>query len=111
MTLYQRLSTALKPLGIPVQPDVDTKNRERCIVFHYDLRPVQFAGNRPCWYKALVQVHLFLPLGEDGVVLQGRVIRALAQAGFTWPEVVDATDEEGQHKVFECELLLGKDEW
>lgn len=111
MMLNQRLRTALEQLGMPVLPDVDTGNRERCMVFHYDLRPAQFAGNEPCWYKALVQVHLFLPLGEDGVALQGQVIRALAGAGFTWPEVVDATDEEGQHKVFECELLLGKDEW
>lgn len=111
MTVNQRLRTALEPLGMPVLPNVDTMHLERCIVFHSDLRPVQFAGNRPCWYIALVQVHLFLPLREDGVALQGQVVRALAQAGFSWPEVVDATDEEGQHKVFECELLLGKDDW
>ena len=37
MTLNQRIIQALKPLGLPVVPDVDTLHRPRCLVFNYNL--------------------------------------------------------------------------
>ncbi len=110
MTLNQRIIQALKPLGLPVVPDVDTLHRPRCLVFNYDLIPAQPADNRPTWYKALIQVHLYLPLGNDGRELRRQVMEALVDAGMTWPEIIDATDDETQHKVFECETLVGKDD-
>lgn len=110
MTLNQKLRQALEPLGLRLVPDVDTAHGERGCVLHYDLRPVQTADNAPLFYKALVQVHLFLPLEENGIALVGRAVRAVAAAGCTWPEVVDASDETGQHKVLECEYLIGKDD-
>ena len=42
------------------------------LVFNYDLLPAQPADNRPTWYKALIQVHLYLPLGTDGGNSGGR---------------------------------------
>ena len=66
MTLNQRIIQVLSPLGLPVVPDVDTLHRPRCLVFNYDLLPAQPADNRPTWYKALIQVHLYLPLGNEG---------------------------------------------
>ena len=92
MTLNQRIIQALSPLG------------------NYDLLPTQHADNRPTWYKALIQVHLYLPLGNDGRELRRQVLEALVDAGMTWPEIIDATDDETQHKVFECETLVGKDD-
>jgi len=110
MTLNQRIIQVLSPLGLPVVPDVDTLHRPRCLVFNYDLLPAQPADNRPTWYKALIQVHLYLPLGNDGRELRRQVMEALVDAGMTWPEIIDATDDETQHKVFECETLVGKDD-
>ena len=110
MTLNQRIIQALKPLGLPVVPDVDTLHRPRCLVFNYDLIPAQPADNRPTWYKALIQVHLYLPLENDGREIRRQVLEALVDAGMTWPGIIDATDEETQHKVFECETLVGKDD-
>lgn len=109
MTLNQRIIDALSPLGLPVVPDTDTGSRTRCLVFHYDLLPHQFADNAPMWYRALMQVHLFLPLGENGMQLCRRVGEALVRAGFTWPEVLDGADDQTQHKIFECEALIGKE--
>lgn len=65
MTVNQRLIQALCPLRLPVEPEVDTRYQSRCITFNYDLLPVQFADNRPILHKALIQVHLFLPLTEN----------------------------------------------
>lgn len=106
MTLNQVIRAGLEPLGLPVVPDVDTQHRPRCFTFHYDLLPVQFRDNGPAWYQALVQIHLFLPLGENSLALVERTAHALVLAGLTWPEVVDGTDESGQHKIFECEALV-----
>lgn len=105
MTINQRIRGALAGLGLPAVPNVDTKKRDRCFTFNYDLLPIGFADNCPSSYKALIQVHLFLPLKEDPLVLKERTILALAAVGFTWPEVVDASDDEAQHFVFECEAL------
>ncbi len=88
MTLNQRIIQVLSPLGLPVVPDVDTLHRPRCLVFNYDLLPAQPADNRPTWYKALIQVHLYLPLGNDGRELRRQVMEALVDAGMTWPEIV-----------------------
>lgn len=111
MTLNQRLRDALEPLGLPVIPDVDTQHRSRCLVFNYDLLPAQYADNGPLWYRALIQVHLYLPLEENGLGLLREVAGVLAGAGMTHPDIIDATDEKTQHKVFECEALVGKDDF
>lgn len=106
MNLNQRLIKALSPLGLPAAPDVDVKHRNRTFTFNYELLPTQFADGRPLYWRALVQVHLFLPLEEDSVALRGMVPGILAGAGFTWPEVVDATDGQSQHYVFETETIM-----
>lgn len=105
MTINDKIKRALAPLGLPVKAGVYQGNEVRYMTFNYDLLPCQFVGNRPIYYRALVQVHLFLPLGENGVVLRRQTAEALSGAGFTWPESIDASDEEGQHIVFECEII------
>ena len=95
-------------------PDVDTLHRERCFVFQYDEGPTVFCDDSPWLRTYHIQVHLFLPLGENGLALVERAERALLAAGLTRNfvindnpdvivDVVDATDEGGQHKVLECE--------
>lgn len=103
MTLNQRIIQALTPLGLPVVPDVDTLRRERCFVFYYDEAPTLFCDNVPWLFTFQIQVHLFLPLGENGLELVERAAQALTASGLSCPDVVDATDENGQHKVLECE--------
>lgn len=103
MTLNQRIIGALEPLGLPVVPDVDTLHRERCFVFQYDEGPTAFCDDQPWIRTYQIQVHLFLPLGENGLALVEGADRALRSAGLGPVDVVDAADEGGQHKVLECE--------
>lgn len=110
MTVNACLRGALSGLGLEVLPEVDEQHRERCFTFNYDMVPAQFADNRPMWYRCLVQVHLFLPLKENSVKLRQGAAAALFSAGFTWPEVVDASDEEAQHYVFETETITKLEE-
>lgn len=105
MKLNRRIIAALSPLGLPAAPDVELKNAKEYIVFNYDLLPVQFVGNKPIYWRALIQVHYFCPLGADRVAERGRIPGLLADAGFTWPEIVDATDKTAQHYVYETETI------
>lgn len=108
MTVNARLIKALEPLGRPVVPELYTDREESYFTFNYDLIPVQFAGNRPTYWKVLVQVHYFCPL-EENSIRRRRETAALTGAGFTWPEIVDASEKDIQHFVFECEIMIGED--
>lgn len=44
------------------------------------------------------------------MALLDRAVRAMAEAGFGRPEVVDAADENGQRKVLECETQAIEEE-
>ena len=105
MTVNERLIAALSPLGLPVLPDTDPGHRERCFTFNYDAQPYHWADDRPHYWRDLIQVHLFLPLVENGLELRGRAVTALVSGGFSWPEVLDLSDDDGQHYVYEVEYL------
>ena len=105
MTVNAMLLSALTPIMSIVRPDVYTGEETRYIVFNYDLVPTNFADNTTPLWKALVQVHLILPIGENSVALRARIATELKTAGFTMPEIIDATDKDSQHFVFETETI------
>lgn len=106
MTLNAMLLGALKPVVPTVAPGVYTGEETKYITFNYDLVPVNFSDNRTNWWKALIQVHLVLPLGENSVKLRADISSALVKADFTPPEIIDATDKDCQHYVFETESII-----
>lgn len=110
MGLNERIKTALLQFGDPVVPGLSTGEETRYYTFNYDLIPCQFAGNRPVYYKALVQVHLFAPLTFNYIRRTAETAQALAGAGFTWPDVVDASEKDARHFVFECEAITKNEE-
>ncbi len=55
----------------------------------------------------LVQLHWFIPRGINPLSKKRRLRAALIDAGFTAPEIINDTDEDGQHYVFECQYAGG----
>lgn len=106
MTLNATLLSALRPVLPTVAPDVYTGSEETYITFNYDLVPFGFSDDALRWWKALIQIHLVLPIGVNSVKLRGDLAAALMGAGFTPPEIVDATDKDRQHYVFETETII-----
>ena len=43
----------------------------------------------------------------DTIEKRRAIKKALAAAGTTWPSYTNASDKEGQHHVFECQLARG----
>lgn len=78
-------------------------------VFNYSTFGSGYADNDPTAEIFLIQVHLFAPLGTNLTRIKRKTKAALHEAGFTWPETVDASDEEGRHIVFEFQYAEGLD--
>ena len=70
------------------------------IVFNYTELPADFADDDAAHYRYLVQVHLYAPL-EKNTRTYRREIR---------PTVTPASDKNGQHYAFECEIAGGVDD-
>lgn len=109
VTVEERIVAALAPFGDPVEKSLLYAAAQdlppRYYTFSCSSFGADFGDDEPGHERWLVTVHYFAPLYNEDV--PGRVKktkRALYRAGFTWPSTVDASDQEGQHVVFECEI-------
>lgn len=107
MSVEARVKAALDVFGDPVEKsvlDAAAKQRPaRYYTFSCNSLGDDFGDDAPGCERCLVSVHLFAPLGENCVRRVRETKGALFAAGFTWPQSVDATDQDGQHYVLECE--------
>ena len=69
-----------------------------------------FADDDAAHYRYLVQVHLYAPLEKNTRTYRREISRRLVAAGFTRPTVTPASDKNGQHYAFECEIAGGIDD-
>ena len=90
-----------------VFPQVYTGGLLTYIVWNYNQIPQVYAESAPRAARYLVQVHFYLPFKKNPQAAILALSRALFEKDFTWPTVTDATDNEGQHWVLECEYADG----
>lgn len=107
MSIESRIIVALAPLDYKVYPNNYDGADEIYFVFNYNTFGDDYGDNRPQHEKALIQVHLFCPHEFNSVQLRKSAKLALLYAGFTYPNMTDASGKEGQHWVFECEIAEG----
>lgn len=107
MSVAARVKAVLDALGDPAEKSVldaaAKENPKRYYTFSCDSFGANFGDDEPGCERCLVHVHLFAPLDQNCFRQVRKTKKALFAAGFTWPEVTDATDQAGQHFVFECE--------
>lgn len=107
MTVNEKIINALKQFGIPVFPDFFDGDAPEYFTFNYaDDRPADFGDDIPLHIVAYMQIHYFCGMDKDYLSIKKKIRKALFDAGFTYPEVTDATIvEDGiRHLVFECEI-------
>ena len=97
------LQAALQPLGLPVFPVLYTGDEKEYIVTNHTDLPQVFAERMPAAARHLVTVRYFLPWKHNPNPMILQISRALSDAGFTWPSVTEASDNEGQCYALECE--------
>ena len=107
MNIEARVKAVLDTLGDPAEKSVlDAASKEhptRYYTFVCDSFGDAWGDDEPGCERCPVSVHLFAPLNENCIQQVKTTKQALFAAGFTWPRVVDATNQDGQHYVFECE--------
>lgn len=110
MTVDELLVRALEPI-LPVQASdyelTDEGDEAEYITFNYTTNPDDFGDDDPEHEIYSVQVHLFMPSGMPSLEKRARIKKALIRAGFTHPRTTDATDADGQHHIFECQIAEG----
>ena len=116
MSLAQTIISSLAFVGCPVVQQSYAGDAETYIVFRLDHSPNDFANDAPQHDIVYVSLHLFAPFTLNTKSMRKRIRKALFEAGFTYPETVDASttqrtsDGTEQHIVFECEIAEGIDE-
>lgn len=105
MSINERIIRALQPLGLSVTPDTHRpEHGSLYITFGYNVNGEHFGDNLPQVEVYAVMIHLWAARGENVLQLRRMIRLLLAQAGFTWPDEIDAGDEDGQHFVYECQI-------
>lgn len=107
MSIDSAIRNAITPIIPIVKPNVYTGSETEYCVFNYTELPTLHGDNSPHAIRYLVQVHWFLPTGTNPNAKKKQIKNALMNAGFTYPSVINASDGDGQHFVFECQYVDG----
>lgn len=110
VSVEEKIVAALAPFGDPVEASLLYAAAQdlppRYYTFQCSSYGADFGDDEPGCELWAVKIHFLAPhCNED---IPGRIRKtkqALYQAGFTWPKYVDASDQDGQHHVFECETV------
>ncbi|MDO5346554.1 MAG: phage tail protein [Lachnospiraceae bacterium] len=107
MTVNEIIKKALTPFGIPITADFFGGGAKEYFTFNYaDDRAAGFGDDEPLQVVAYMQIHYFAPMEKDYLSIKKKIRKALFNAGFTYPDVTDATvlSDGIRHLVFECEI-------
>lgn len=109
MSINSTIRAAVTPIVAVCVPDVYTGTATEYCTFNYTEYPEEFSDDAPHALKYSVQLHYFCPTGVNPDAKKTALKKALFGADFTYPDVINAVDEDGQHWIFECEYLDGAD--
>ena len=101
--------SGILPVWNVIKEKVDEEPAETYYAFNYSTHGTGYADDEPTGEVSMVQVHLIAPLNVNVSGLVKQTKQALYNAGFTWPQVTDASDDKGRHKVFEFQHVEGVD--
>ena len=101
MNVGKAIITALSSLKLPVYQTQYTGTDKTYFVFNIGTVPADFADDLPQHERASIQLHLFCPVATNTTSLRDQVKQLLTEAGFDYPSLVDASDEDGQHVVWQ----------
>jgi hypothetical protein len=107
--MNRKIIDALRPAGLPIQPDKYTGEEDTYIVFNYNDLGAAYGDDFPHASRYLIQVHLICPSQYNSIGIRKQIKFLLLGAGFTYSSTVNATDDDGQHYIFECEYAEGID--
>ncbi len=106
MTINQIIIDAIGDI-VPVYPDWYGGDEKEYVTFLYSEIPVMNANNQPMFDRITTYIHLFAPLGKNVLALKAQIRKKLTMSGFTYPTTTNATNDDSQHFVMQCEYCRG----
>ena len=105
MSINSTIRSAVTPIVAVCVPDVYTGTATEYCTFNAAEYPTGFADDVPTHIGYSAQVHYFCPTGVNPEAKKTALKNALFAAGFSYPEIQNMTDADGQHYVLECEFI------
>lgn len=109
MNLDERVREAVTPIVPICLPMDDDSEEPEYIAFSYSERGGAFGDDTADVLLYELSLHWYLPKGVNPNRKKRLLRDALEGIGFTTPEILNASDEDGQHFVFECRIEGGTD--
>ena len=106
MSCDEAIVTAFEPI-LPVFPNVYTGGELTYLVYNYYVIPQIYAEHVAHAARYAIQLHLYMPHKMNPNTLKLAIINSCIANGFTYPSMTNASDEDGQHYVFEFEYANG----
>lgn len=110
MNIDERIRAAVLPIVPICEPDLYDGEESTYCTFNMEEIPTAFGDDAPHAVRYLIQLHLFAPgwpKPPSTRQLRKQLCRAVLDAGFTYPEVTNASEKEAQHYVLEFEGVDG----
>jgi len=114
-SIEARIVAALEPIAPTWNAVKETSDRDKSkepttyFTFKVNSRGDAFADDEPTVEIQLCTAWLHTPLASNPASLIRRAKSAIYQAGFTWPEKFDASDDKERLIVLEFEDVTGVD--
>lgn len=107
MSVNKAIKTAVEPIVSVCVTDIYRGAETEYCTFNYSEIPDGFGDDTATAIRYLVQLHYFCPTESNPISVKKQLKTALHNAGFTYPSVTNASDEDGQHYVFDMEYVDG----
>lgn len=107
MTVNEEIIRAATRVVSVCVPGVYDGEAEEYCTFNVSQIPDAFGDDAPDVMRSLVQLHYHCPWSMDSLAARQSLWGSILEEDFTAPEVTEASDETGQHFVFEFEVLGG----
>ena len=107
MSVEERIRTVLLQFGDPVENAVYHGECRRYYTFSCVSAGADYGDDAPGHEIYLVTIHFYAPLNENITARVRDTKRALFAAGFSWPETLNNSDDNGRDIIFECEYVEG----
>lgn len=101
MSVESQIKAAVASTGYPCEKGTYSGTATTYFVMMLDTDPANFADDAPRHERFSIMLHLVTPKTTNTVTLRKTIKTALFAAGFSYPSMVDASDEKETRLIFE----------
>jgi len=106
MSVEADVSTAVSFTGIPVYRKRNTGTASTYFILMVDSVPTRFRNNRPTKVRYSIVLHLVAPITYDDVSIRDSIKDALFSAGFSYPDLIDASNDKESEGTVETRIIF-----